>query len=182
MKASVLEKLQHAARDQAIRLIYLDEAGFAASPVVQRAWSPRGLPHCVEPHSHCRRSVLGAFDYGQNCLIHAAHAHSIKGPDVEQFLDALIRQGDGRPTVIVLDNAAIHHSIGQDTLDRWFREHKALLFFLPPYSPELNMIEIVWKHFKYHWRRFVTWTRDTIDAELAELLSGYGSKFQVNFS
>jgi len=44
------------------------------------------------------------------------------------------------------------------------------------------MIEIVWKHFKYHWRRFVTWTRDTIDAELAELLSGYGSKFQVNFS
>ncbi|QOK98627.1 IS630 family transposase (plasmid) [Ralstonia pseudosolanacearum] len=182
MKADVLGKLQQAARDQAIRLLYLDEAGFAASPVVQRAWSPRGLPHCVEPHSHCRRSVLGAFDYGQNSLIHAAHAHSIKGPDVEQFLDALIRQDDSRPTIIVLDNAAIHHSISEETRDRWFREHKALLFFLPPYSPELNMIEIVWKHFKYHWRRFVNWTRDTIDAELAELLSGYGSKFQINFS
>ncbi|UWD88110.1 IS630 family transposase [Ralstonia pseudosolanacearum] len=183
VKADVLGKLQQAARDQAIRLLYLDEAGFAASsPVVQRAWSPRGLPHCVEPHSHCRRSVLGAFDYGQNSLIHAAHAHSIKGPDVEQFLDALIRQDDSRPTIIVLDNAAIHHSISEETRDRWFREHKALLFFLPPYSPELNMIEIVWKHFKYHWRRFVNWTRDTIDAELAELLSGYGSKFQINFS
>ncbi|QOK92552.1 transposase [Ralstonia pseudosolanacearum] len=135
MKADVLGKLQQAARDQAIRLLYLDEAGFAASPVVQRAWSPRGLPHCVEPHSHCRRSVLGAFDYGQNSLIHAAHAHSIKGPDVEQFLDALIRQDDSRPTIIVLDNAAIHHSISEETRDRWFREHKALLFFLPPYSP-----------------------------------------------
>ncbi|WP_442857137.1 transposase [Burkholderia sp. TSV86] len=53
---------------------------------------------------------------------------------------------------------------------------------MPPYSPELDMIEIVWKHFKYHWRRFVNWTGDTIDAELADLLSGYGSKFQVNFS
>ena len=59
---------------------------------------------------------------------------------------------------------------------------KALLFFLPPYSPELNMIEIVWRHLKYQWRRFVTWSKETIDAELAELLSGYGSKFQVNFS
>ena len=48
--------------------------------------------------------------------------------------------------------------------------------------PELNLIEIVWKHFKYHWRRFVTWTTQTIDTELAELLGGYGTRFQVNFS
>jgi transposase len=39
-----------------------------------------------------------------------------------------------------------------------------VLFYLPPHSPELNLIEIVWKHAKYHWRRFVTWTKDTIDA------------------
>jgi transposase len=84
--------------------------------------------------------------------------------------------------VIVLDNASIHHSIDQDTLDRWLMEHMALLFHLPPYSPELNPIEIVWKHFKYHWRRLITWTKETIDAELAQLLSGYGTKFQVNFS
>ena len=95
---------------------------------------------------------------------------------------SLICQGDGRPTVIVLDNASIHHGIDQVTLDRWFIEHKALLFYLPPYSPELNLIEIVWKHFKYHWRRFATWTKETIDAELETLLNGYGSKFQVNFS
>ena len=90
----------------------------------------------------------------------------------------------------MLDNASIHHSIDHDTLDRWFIDHKAFLFYLPPYdrrkslwdSPELNPIEIVWKHFKYHWRRFVTWTKETIDAELAALLSGYGTKFQVNFS
>ncbi len=108
----------------------------------------------------------------------------------EQIIEALVQQGDGKPTVTVLDNASIHHSIEQATLDRWFIEHKTLLFYLPPYdrrkslwdSPELNLIEIVWKHFKYHWRRFVTWTKETIDAELAELLNGYGTKFHVNFS
>jgi transposase len=70
----------------------------------------------------------------------------VKGPDVVEFLDALIRQGDVPPTVIVLDNAYIHQSIDQDTLDRWFLDHKARLFYLPPHSPELNLIEIVWKN------------------------------------
>ncbi|WP_422646233.1 transposase, partial [Xenorhabdus nematophila] len=28
------------------------------------------------------------------------------------------------------------------------------LLYLPAYSPELNLIEIVWKQAKYHWRRF----------------------------
>ncbi|WP_316679644.1 hypothetical protein [Ralstonia chuxiongensis] len=70
-----------------------------------------------------------------------AHAHSIKGPDVEQFLGALIRQGDSWPTDTVLDNVAIHHSIGEETRDRWLMEHKAPLLLLPPYGPELNRIK-----------------------------------------
>ncbi|WP_257026768.1 transposase [Burkholderia sp. S171] len=54
--------------------------------------------------------------------------------------------------------------------------------YLPPYSPELNLIEIVWKHAKYHWRRFITWTKETIDAEIAKLLAGYGSEFEIRFA
>ncbi|WP_198373934.1 transposase, partial [Burkholderia ubonensis] len=56
------------------------------------------------------------------------------------------------------------------------------MFYLPAYSPELDKIEIVWRQLKYRWRNFVTWTKETIDAELAELLRGYGSAFQTNFS
>jgi transposase len=44
-----------------------------------------------------------------------------------------------------------------------------VLFCLPPYSPELNLIEIVWKHAKYRWRRFVTWTNETIPTGIAKL-------------
>jgi len=82
----------------------------------------------------------------------------------------------------VLDNASIHHNIDQATIDRWLIEHRMVLFYLPPYSPELNLIEIVWKHAKYHWRRFVTWTKETIDAEIAQLFTDFGSKFQIDFS
>jgi transposase len=56
----------------------------------------------------------------------------------------------------VLDNARNHHGIDQEKLDGWMINHRLLLMHLPPYSPELNPIEIVWKQAKYHWRRFVT--------------------------
>ncbi|WP_080424631.1 transposase [Burkholderia ubonensis] len=162
--------------------MYLDEAGFCGSPPVQRSGSPRGLPHEVEANHHCRRSMIGALDFGVNTLTHTAHAGTIKGPGVADFIDGLLAAGDGRPTVIVLDNASIHHGIDLATRDRWLMDHRALLFYLPAYRPELNKIEIAWRQLKYRWRNFVTWTKETIDAELAELLRGYGSALQTNFS
>ena len=143
MKQATLEKLRQAAREDAVRLLYLDEAGFHGSPPVQRSWSPRGLPHQVEPNHHCRRSVIGVLDFGKNTLIHAAHAGTIKAADVECFIDSVLASASALPTVIVLDNASIHHGISDATRQRWLLEHKVILFYLPAYSPELNMIEIV---------------------------------------
>ncbi|SFN88890.1 transposase, partial [Xenorhabdus japonica] len=57
-----------------------------------------------------------------------------------------------------------------------------LLLYLPAYSPELNLIEIIWKQAKYHWRRFITRTQDTMEDELNTLLDGYGDQFAINFS
>ena len=115
MKRTTLGKLQQAARENAVRLLYLDEAGFHGSPPVQRSWSPRGLPHEIEPNHHCRRSVIGALDFGANALIHAAHSGTVKGPDIVRFIDGVLAGRDGRPVVIVLDNASIHHAIDEAT-------------------------------------------------------------------
>jgi transposase len=50
----------------------------------------------------------------------------------------------GRPVAVIIDNARYHHA----TLHKGWRESAAksfALFYLPPYSPELNPIERVWK-------------------------------------
>src|SRR5471032_729694 len=108
VKTDTLSKLQQAARDGACRLIYFDEAGFSASPPVQRGWSPVGEPHRVVPQAHCKRSVLGAFDYGANLLRHELSKATIKRPAVVQFLDQIAQEGDpAKMTVVVLDNAKI---------------------------------------------------------------------------
>jgi transposase len=119
----------------------------------------------------------------QSLLNHETSKATIKRPAVVQFPDQIAQEGPpGLMPVVVLDNASIHHSIDQETIDRWFLEHRMMLFYLLPYSPELNLIVIVWKHAKYHWRRFVTWTKEPINAEIAKLLAGYGSKFEIRFA
>jgi transposase len=55
------------------------------------------------------------------------------------------------------------------------------LYYLPPYSPELNRIEILWKHAKYFWRRFASVNGADLLAEIQSLMKGFGSEFTVNF-
>ena len=87
-----------------------------------------------------------------------------------------------KPTFIVLDNAKIHHGLDDEITPRWLTMHNTSLVYLPPYRPELNMIEILWKQAQYHGREFVTWSKDSFRFEVAALLDGFGTKFQTNFN
>lgn len=61
------------------------------------------------------------------------------------FLKILLRRRrSGKKMVVVVDNARWHHA---KKLAPWLHEHRKVLRldFLPPYSPDLNPIERVWK-------------------------------------
>ncbi|MDE1480733.1 IS630 family transposase [Xenorhabdus bovienii] len=178
----MLDKIKAGAQSGRYRLVYFDEAGFAASPPVQYGWSPRGKPPETEPQNHCRRSVLGALNYTDNSLFYQTVSGHITRANVIDFLAQVAKQGDNCLTFLVLDNARIHLGIETKIKVEWLREHNMFLLYLPAYSPELNLIEIVWKQAKYHWRRFITWTKETMEEELNTLLGGYGNKFAINFS
>ena len=180
--AELLKKLTTGAQEDKWRLIYFDEAGFAASPPIQYGWSPIGKPHVAEPKPHCRRSVLGALDYGANRLDYQIECKPVTRDTVVDFLQQIAEQNSSKLTFVILDNAQIHHHFAKELTDRWLFEHHMLLLYLPAYSPELNKIEMVWKQAKYHWRRFVTWTKETMEQELDSLLAGYGEKYEICFS
>jgi transposase len=164
-------------------LIYFDEAGFSASPPVQRAWSPVGVPHPVMPAHHQRVSVMGALDFAHQRLYHQQVVGTINRDTFIAFIDGLLSQvAQPTPTFIILDNARIHHGLDDDTTLRWMSDYNTFLCYLPPYSPELNMIEILWKQAKYHWREFITWSKDSFRNHIQSLLDGFGTEFQINFS
>lgn len=181
--ANELAGLKAWAREGGCQLIYYDEAGFSASPPVQRAWSPAGCAHAVTPAHHQRVAVMGALDFARQRLYHVQGASTVNRETFIDFMEHLIPQiAKPVPTFIILDNARIHHGLDDSLTLRWMKEFNTFLCYLPPYSPELNMIEILWKQAKYHWREFATWSKETFRPRVSELLDGFSTKFQINFA
>jgi transposase len=58
-------------------------------------------------------------------------------------------------------------------------EEKNLYFwFLPPYCPELNLIEILWNKIKYTWmpmEAYSSW--EMLDQNLSRILKNFGKQF-----
>lgn len=86
-----------------------------------------------------------------------------------KLLGQVSEQGDDRLTFIILDNARMHHGIDKKILEYRLTQHYMILVYLPAYSSELNLIEILWKQAKYYKHRFITWIKETQDAEIASL-------------
>ena len=79
---------------------------------------------------------------------------TLKAPTYVQLMDwqAHIAQqhldATRQITVIVQNNASVHRSqLTQQQIQRW-QEQGLFLFFLPPYSPQMNRIEDEWLHLK----------------------------------
>lgn len=109
-------------------------------------WVP---PEEIDPvvlHAPTRKSValFGAVNLqGGQMLTH--FNPEFAAPTFLAFLNALLRRrGRGKKMMILTDNAPYHHAAA---LQGWLQEKRELLelVFLPPYSPELNPIERVWK-------------------------------------
>jgi hypothetical protein len=178
--------MKQAAKAGRVKLFFQDESGMSNIPNVQHAWSPRGIPHQADASlSRKRVNILGALDYESNTLVHTLHDGSITREHVIAFIDKLATQCSGPdavPIIVVLDNASIHHDIPKEKLDTWLFKHKLLLWHIPPYSPELNIIEILWKHAKYHWRKFTSWTKTQLHGEVEKLLGRYGVDFKIDYA
>jgi len=56
-----------------------------------------------------------------------------------------------KKTVIVLDNARVHKAKKVRKLFDIWQNRGLFVFFLPPYSPHLNIIERLWKEMKDRW-------------------------------
>lgn len=78
---------------------------------------------------------------------------TINGEATIRLLEAIAKKQKHGKVYVILDNAKHHHS---RRVRNWTLNHPRFkLLFLPPYSPNLNIIERLWKFF--HQR--ITWNR-----------------------
>ena len=168
------------ARAGEIDLAYFDESGFSVNPVLRAQWNPRGHPRTVLPRSHHRRfSVLGLL-VGVRDLVWSGSWERIDAAPVIAFFDR-VADSIRKKTVVILDNARIHHARDVRAKQPQWAEKGLEFFFLPPYSPELNRIEIVWKKAKHFWLPFPELSNSELEDRLSDILGGFGSTYTVTF-
>ena len=63
----------------------------------------------------------------------------------------LLREHAGKQITVILDNASIHKAKSNANIIKFLETKGVTLYFLPPYSPELNRIEELWHLMKHTW-------------------------------
>lgn len=109
-------------------------------------WVPPEEKDPVVLHAPTRKSVacFGAVALRSGTLV-TRFEPTFNAQSFQRFLVSLLKhRSPGKRLVLVLDNAKYHHA---RALQPWLRRQRKrlTLLFLPPYSPELNPIERVWK-------------------------------------
>jgi len=109
-------------------------------------WVPPEEKDPVVLHAPTRKSIalFGVIRPADGLMV-TRQAAVFNAQTFLDFLKVVIRHARrGRKIVLVLDNARYHHA---KFLRDWLHSHKdtLVLLFLPPYSPDLNPIERVWK-------------------------------------
>ena len=142
-----------------LAVYYADEVRFSRQAPVPYAWQLRGQPPVGLPAERGAGggySVLGFWRPADPQQTGRQTFHSVLSPTsftAELFVLAVDewRATLTQPTVLVLDNASVHQAgCVQARRQQWAAQGLTLLF-LPPYSPELNRIEILWRFCKHYW-------------------------------
>lgn len=84
---------------------------------------------------------------------------------------------------MVLDNARIHtaHKVKQ-RLEIW-QKRGLYIFYLPPYSPHLNIIERLWKEIKQGWIKPSDYlSADNLFYAIDRICATVGKQLFINFS
>lgn len=164
-------------------LYYFDETGVSLTPVVPYAWQHPERP-LVLPSARSRRlNVLGFMSRTNRCFFHTVTGN-VASEQVIAAFDAFAQQTQQEKAIrfVILDNASMHRSDAFRTrLTTWLEQGLAV-HYLPPYSPELNRIEILWRKIKYEWLPLSAYESfSALRSALKAVLQGVGTKYRITF-
>ena len=125
-------------------ILFEDEASFQLDPTLHRTWARVGQ----QPRVPTRGERKTAHVYGTIALQDASFTYQFvdvfNGKTFLGFLQALLRRYR-RKVFLIIDNGPCHNLGAEGRAWLASHAHRIELHRLPPYSPEFNAIEGVWK-------------------------------------
>lgn len=164
-----------------IDLYYADETRVCLEPCIPYGWQFPDEDVFMPSAKGKGLNCLGLLSR-TNRLMFATTTGSITSRFVFDYLERLSFTLK-KPTVIVLDNASVHTAkIIREQRKVW-EERGLTLFYLPAYSPQLNLIEILWKMLKYYWLKPEDYAEEQLlFYKTTQALAAVGSSLNINFS
>jgi transposase len=126
---------------------YADEFNVSWLPTLRKMWSPKGqqvmIPTPGQPKTHYG---LGAVNYhtGETVVIIRRRKRRL---EVAELLQALVDKHPTGTIYVAWDNAITHQDDEVEAVVR-SAAGRLVLLYLPTYSPWLNPIEMLWRHFR----------------------------------
>ena len=120
-----------------------DEVHFQRHTTLTRMWSPKGKqPRVISASTRQKVGFFGAINLKTGKLV-TKKAPVFNADTFGDFLIYLLEKSEGK-LFLILDNVSWHKA--RDLQKFFFKNQNCLVrIFLPPYSPELNPIERVWR-------------------------------------
>nr|WP_311826858.1 IS630 family transposase [Enterococcus hulanensis] len=127
-------------------LLFEDESTIRDYQALMKSWFPKGKQRVIPTYGkHLSVKLLGVLNY-EIGEIFVQETEKFDAVVFQKFLEGVLAQYPTGHILMVLDNARVHHA---KKLQPFLSEHPRLeLVFLPPYSPNLNPIEGLWRWLK----------------------------------
>lgn len=181
LQVEKLRELESLSSKGGIDLYYGYETHVCSEGYVPYGWQFPGEDVCFLSEKSYKFNCLGLINRQNDCIWQVTRDNI----DAGVVLDFLERFSFGiqRKTFVVLDNARIHKSkIIRERIPYW-QKRGLFLFFLPPYSPHLNIAETLWRKLKKEWLDPPDYlTEDDLAYALNRCLAAMGKDMKINFS
>ena len=135
------------ARRERRTLVFVDESGFYLHPSVVRTYAPQGETpelHVWQTRDHL--SVMGGVTLSGRFYT-LARQKSLNGLHTIAFLNHILHFS--KRWLVIWDRSPIHRRREVQDYVEQLPKRPIRIEFLPPYAPDLNPVEWVWRHLKY---------------------------------
>ena len=149
------------------RLVFVDECGTKTNMTRSRGRARRGERVCGHaPFRHAGSQTFVAGLRHDGLVAPWVLDGPMNGAAFEAWVETqlapILREGD----VVILDNLSVHKSAKAAAI---LHAKRARLLFLPPYSPDLNPIEMAFSKLKAHLRRIGARTIEALCRAIGEV-------------
>jgi transposase len=180
-KREILSELERLSEAQRIDLYYADEAAVSLEPCVPYAWQFRDEQPAMPSSPGKGINCFAMLTRDNRALVETTRESITAKFIFEQFERFSLRLR--RLTVVVIDNAPVHRArVIKERIEVWQRRG-LFLFYLPRYSPHLNIVETLWRKLKYEWLTPGDYeTRETLRYGVRQALEAVGESLLIHFS